>query len=239
VVAISRSHARTAPEIPVAAVIHHGIDLTVYEPGPGRGNYLLFIGRMSPEKGVHHAARVAAAAGVPLLLVAKMRDRSERDYFEREVRPLLCADVRMIGELTLRRRIELLRNARALLNPIDWDEPFGLVMVEALACGTPVLAFARGAATEIVDHARTGFLCAHEDDMLAAVARVAELDRGACREAAERRFSLLRMARDYEDVYARLGRPSSHLGWPEDHGPDVGTGAWTRADTAPVVGAAP
>ncbi|HEX2810185.1 MAG TPA: glycosyltransferase family 4 protein [Kineosporiaceae bacterium] len=204
VVAISHAQARTAGGIPVTAVIHHGIDLNVYRPGPGKGGYLVFIGRMSPDKGVHHAVRIARRAGLPLVLVTKMREPAEREYYEREVRPLLPPEAALPVELPLDQRLDLLRNAYALLNPIEWAEPFGLVMAEALACGTPVLAFSRGAATEIVEHGRTGFLCPDEDAMVAALPRVGHLDRCTCRAAAEERFSLLRMARDYEHVYRAI-----------------------------------
>jgi glycosyltransferase involved in cell wall biosynthesis len=203
IVAISTSQARTAAGIPIAAVIHHGIDLDVYRPGPGDGGYLLFMGRMSPDKGVDCAVRVAKRAGWPLVIVTKMRDPDEHTYFERQVQPLLDGQI-LAGEQPLARRLKLLRSARALLNPVRWVEPFGLVMAEALASGTPVLAFPNGAAAEIVDHGVTGYLCRDEDEMVAAVDRVGELQRASCRLAAEQRFSLPRMAREYERLYRRI-----------------------------------
>jgi glycosyltransferase involved in cell wall biosynthesis len=207
IVAISHSQARQAQEYggaQVADVIHHGIDLDLYKPGPGGGGYLMFIGRMSPDKGVHHAVRVAKKAGKQLVLSTKMREDKEIDYFEAEVRPLLDPDDEMPSEIPLGRRIELLRGAEAMLNPITWREPFGLVMAEALACATPVLAFANGAAPEIVDRGRTGYLCRDETEMISAIDRVGEIDRDQCRDAAERRFSLQRMARDHERLYRRI-----------------------------------
>jgi glycosyltransferase involved in cell wall biosynthesis len=195
IVAISHSQARQAQangNVPVADVIHHGIDLDLYKAGPGGGGYLIFIGRMSPDKGVHHAVRVAKKAGKKLILSTKMREDNEVAYFESEVRPLL------------ERRIELLRGADAMLNPITWREPFGLVMTEALSCATPVLAFPNGAATEIVESGRTGYLCRDEGEMISAVDQVADIERAACREAARRRFSLQRMARDHERLYRRM-----------------------------------
>jgi glycosyltransferase involved in cell wall biosynthesis len=204
IVAISYSQAKSSDGIPVAAVIHHGIDLELYRPGPGDGGYLMFIGRMCPDKGVHHAVRVAKKAGWQLVLATKMREKVEVDYFTQEVKPLLDPDDEVPQEMPLGQRLSLLRGATALLNPITWREPFGLVMAEALASATPVLAFANGAAPEIIDPGKTGYLCSDEEEMICAVDRVPELRRADCRDAAERRFSLLRMARDHERFYRRV-----------------------------------
>lgn len=207
IVAISHSQARQAEAfggMPVAGVIHHGIDLEVYGTGPGGGDYLMFIGRMSPDKGVHHAVRIAKKAGKQLVMSVKMREDNEVAYFESEVRPLLDAGDEVPTEIPVDRRIELLRHADAMLNPITWSEPFGLVMAEALACGTPVLAFPNGAAPEIIDPGRTGYLCRDEGEMISAIDRVADLNRTHCRDAAQRRFSLQRMASDHEQLYRRV-----------------------------------
>jgi glycosyltransferase involved in cell wall biosynthesis len=204
IICISNSQARSSGGIPISTVIHHGIDLDVHQPGPGGGDYLMFIGRMSADKGVHHAVRVAREAGLPLVLATKMREPAELEYFESAVRPLLDGDAEMPMEMPLRRRLALLQGATALLNPITWREPFGLVMAEALASATPVLAFPNGAAPEIIDSGQTGFLCQDEADMVDAVGRVAKIDRGDCRDSAERRFSLQRMARDHERFYRRV-----------------------------------
>jgi glycosyltransferase involved in cell wall biosynthesis len=204
IVAISRAHARSFGDIPVAAVIHHGIDLDAYKPGSGTGGYLLFTGRMSPDKGVHHAVRVARRAGWPLVITAKIREPAERAYFDEQVRPLLGPDDDMLPEQPLAARAALMGNAAALLNPITWPEPFGLVMAQALATATPVLAFPNGAAPEIIDHGRTGYLCRDEDEMTAAVAHIGEIGRWQCRAAAQRQFSLARMAADYERLYRAI-----------------------------------
>jgi glycosyltransferase involved in cell wall biosynthesis len=185
-------------------VIHHGIDLDLYKPGPGGGGYLMFVGRMSADKGVHHAVRVAKQTGRKLVLSTKMREEAEIEYFDKEVRPLLDAGDEVPSEIPQLERIELLRHADALLNPITWCEPFGLVMAEALACATPVLAFDNGAAGEIIDSGRTGYLCRDEAEMITAIDRVGGIDRDQCRESAERRFSLQRMARDHERLYRRV-----------------------------------
>lgn len=213
VVAISHDQASRAPEVPVAAVIHHGIDLATYRPGPG-GGYLLFLGRMSPEKGAATALRVAHARGKRLVLATKMRDASEIEYFTTVVEPMLEAGDELLVEPSIAVRLGLLQHAEALINPIAWPEPFGLAMAEALASGTPVVGYGTGAAPEIVDHGVTGFLCRDEDDLSDAVDRIPALDRTACRAAAEQRFSLPRMVRDHVALYERVlsdARPIAEL----------------------------
>lgn len=204
VVAISHDQASRAPHVPIAAVIHHGIDLATYRPGPGDGRYLLFLGRMSPEKGAATAVRAAHRAGWRLVVATKMREPVELDYFHSEVEPLLRPTDDLLLEPPLPVRLELLQHAAALLNPIAWPEPFGLAMAEALACGTPVIGYGAGAAPEIVDHGITGLLCSDEDELADALTRVPVLDRGACRAAARARFSLERMARDHVELYEQV-----------------------------------
>lgn len=201
IIAISHAQRRSAPEVPVAAVIHHGIDLRESPMGRGEGGYVLFLGRMSPTKGAHRAIRAARAAGRPILLAAKMWEPAERRYFAEVVEPLLGPHATYLGEVSPAEKIELLCGAEALLNPIRWPEPFGLVMIEALACGTPVLTFAEGAAPEIVEHGHTGFLCTDENDMAARLSLVGTLDRAACRASAEARFSTERMVTDHLALY--------------------------------------
>lgn len=204
VVAISRDQASRAHDVPIAAVIPHGIDLGAHSVGPGDSGSLVFVGRMSPEKGVAAAVRIAHAAGRPLQLVSKMREPEEVEYFETCVRPLLSREQDAVQELGLHDRVRLVGAAVGLLNPIAWSEPFGLVMAESLAGGTPVIASHRGAAPEIVTHGRTGFLVRGEVDGVGAVGALADLDRAVCRADVERRFSLERMARDHERLYERL-----------------------------------
>jgi glycosyltransferase involved in cell wall biosynthesis len=201
VVAISRDHASRAGIVPVAATIHHGIDLDDYGPGPGGGQDLVFVGRMSPDKGVHRAVRIARGAGRRLRIIAKMREPEERAYFESAVRPLLDHRDEWPQELPLPARRAAIGSALGLLNPITWPEPFGLVMAESLALGTPVIAFPAGAAPEIVDDGLTGFLVPDEQAAARAVDRLGEIDRRTCRAVAEERFGLARMARDYEALY--------------------------------------
>ncbi|GAB4585635.1 glycosyltransferase family 4 protein [Nocardia sp. IFM 10818] len=203
-VAISHAQKRFAAPIPVTAVIHHGIDLDTYRYGDGGGGYLMWIGRMCAAKGPHRAVRIARAAGRKLVLVSKIREAEEHAFYEQHVRPLLGPDDPEPRELPTADRVRLLRSADALLNPIDWPEPFGLVMAEALACGTPVLACPQGAAPEIVDHGRTGFLCADDESMQQAIDRIPTIDRRGCRTAAETHFGLTRMARDHVALYRRI-----------------------------------
>jgi glycosyltransferase involved in cell wall biosynthesis len=209
VVAISHSQRSSAPEVPVAAVIHHGIDTGTIPIGRGEGGYVVFLGRMHPDKGAHRAIAAARAAGWRILLAAKMWEADERRYFTERVEPLLGSDAVYIGEVGGRRKLELLGGAHALLNPIRWLEPFGLVMIEALACGTPVLAFAEGAAPEIVEHGRSGFLCNDEEDMASAIGLVADLDRDQCRARVDTCFTTDRMVRDHLDLYSRVLRTRS------------------------------
>lgn len=204
VVAVSHDQASRSDGLPVAAVVHHGIDLEVHRPGRPVGEHLVFVGRMAPEKGVHRAVRIAHAVGRPLRIVTKMREQAEVAYYRDCVLPLLGSEDERPEELGLLDRLDAVGTAAALVNPIAWPEPFGLVMPEALALGTPVVAFPGGAAPEIVTHGLTGFLCPTEQDAVAAIGAIGLIDRAACRLEAERRFSLETMAARYERVYGAL-----------------------------------
>jgi glycosyltransferase involved in cell wall biosynthesis len=159
---------------------------------------------MSPDKGPHRAIQAAKKAGVPLLMAAKMREAWEIAFYEEHVYPYLSDEVQYLGEVPHEKKLELLAGATALLNPIRWNEPFGLVMIEALACGTPVLAFPEGAAPEIVEDGVTGFLCDDEDAMARDIARAGELDRGACRNAVESYFSTKRMVDEHLELFTSM-----------------------------------
>lgn len=204
VIAISHHQRATAPDLPVAAVIHHGVDLDRFPVGAGDGGYALFLGRMSPDKGVDRAIRAARAAGMRLLIAAKMWEPEEISYFRQNVEPLLGEDAVFVGQVGGAAKLNLIGGASCLVNPIRWPEPFGLVMVEALACGTPVVAFREGAAPEIIDHGSTGFIVDDESSMVAALREVGGLSRTACRTAVAARFSAERMVADHVTLYQRL-----------------------------------
>ena len=203
-IAISHAQRKPAPQVPIARVIHHGLDVRDFPFGAGDGGYCLFLGRMSPDKGAHRAVAAARKAGVPLLLAAKMRETWEFEYFEMQVKPHLSEEVQYLGEVPHEHKLQLLAGARALLFPIRWNEPFGMVMIEALACGTPVLAFPEGAAPEVVDDGRTGFLCHDETDMAQAIERVDTIDRSTCRAAVEGYFSTERMVAEHLALFEEL-----------------------------------
>ena len=201
VIALSHHHAATAGDIPIAAVIHHGVDVDAFPIGSGDGGYALCLGRMTPDKGIHVAARVARAAGVPLPIAAKMREPAEHAYFERRVAPLLGGDFEYVGEVAGREKMELLAGASCLLNPIAWPEPFGMVMIEALATGTPVVTTPCGSAPELVTSGLTGFVCRDEAALRRGLQRVDTIDRSSCRKAAADRFSTERFVRDHLTLY--------------------------------------
>jgi glycosyltransferase involved in cell wall biosynthesis len=221
IIAISHAQAVEASQqgIHVSRVVHHGLDPEEITDGAGDGGYLLFLGRMHPDKGVDVAARVARAAGVPLRIAAKMREPEEHKWFKQVLEPLLGDGVEYVGEADRAGALGLLEGALALVNPIRWCEPFGLVMVEALAAGTPVLAFPNGAAPEIVEDGVTGFLCVTEQEMVARVGEVAGLRRSACRDAVRSRFSTARVVRDHVELYEHVVSAARHGRRPIDESP--------------------
>lgn len=210
VVAISRHHAATT-RLPIAAVVHHGIDVDAFPAGEGAGGYAAVLSRMSPGKGIHRAIDVAQRAGVPLRIAAKMHTADERDYFTAMVQPRLGAGVEYVGELADADKRPFLADAIALLNPITWPEPFGMTMLEAMACGTPVVGGAAGAAPELVADGVSGFLRDDEDGWVAALASVGSLHRAACRNHVATLFSVERMVEGYLAVYRRALRRAGRV----------------------------
>lgn len=204
IVAISHHQASTAVGTPIAAVIHHGVDPGRFAVGRGEGGYAAFLGRMCAEKGVRTAIQVAHRAGVPLRIAAKMSEPAELAYFEAFVRPLLGGNVEYLGELNGAEKAELLGGALCLLNPIEWPEPFGMVMVEALACGTPVVATPMGAAPEIVADGVTGFIREGIAALATAVLASTAIDRAACRSAVCEHFSADRMVAEHIALYRSI-----------------------------------
>jgi glycosyltransferase involved in cell wall biosynthesis len=204
---VSISNAQRAP-LPYAnwiGTVHHGLPPDELRFSPRADGYLAFLGRISPEKRVDRAIAIAKACGRPLRIAAKV-DPADAAYFAREIRPLLDDPlVTFIGEIGAAEKNALLGQARALLFPIDWPEPFGLVMVEALACGTPVVAFRGGSVGEVIEDGVTGFIVDSMEAAIEAAARVETLERRACREAFESRFTVERMASEYLELYDTAG----------------------------------
>jgi glycosyltransferase involved in cell wall biosynthesis len=214
IIAISRDQVRRAPDVPIARVIHHGLDLSAVPAGAGRGGYVCFVGRMCPDKGVTEAIAIARKAGFPLRMAAKMHELEELRYFREVVEPLLGPNEEFMGEIGDAEKYELMGDAFAFLNPIQWSEPFGLVMIEALATGTPVVGTPIGSAPEVVEHGTTGFLAAVEE-LPALLPRAAALSRTACRASVEERFSSDRMVADHLDLFAQILQHRLPRGVPE------------------------
>ncbi len=201
---VSISRADRSPELDYIATVHHGIDLREFTFRDRPGEYLLFFGRIHPDKGTHAAVQIARRTGRRLVLAGVIQDR---EYYEREVEPHLDGDrVKYAGSVGPLERDRLLGEAYALLHPIGFDEPFGLSVVEALACGTPVVAFDRGSMPELINEGETGFLVANVEEAAAAVEKVRSIDRARCRREVERRFTADRMAEDYLRVYRQVVR---------------------------------
>ena len=203
-VSISDAQRRPLPWANWAGTIHHGLPRNLYSFHPKAGGYLAFLGRISPEKRPDQAIEIAKRAGLPLRIAAKV-DPADRTYFEAAVEPLLNHPlIEFVGEISDAEKNDFVGNAMALVCPYDWPEPFGLVLIEALACGTPVLAYRRGSIPEIIDHGVTGFVCETLDEMAEAVGQVSLIDRRRCRVAFDERFTADRMARDYVALYERI-----------------------------------
>jgi glycosyltransferase involved in cell wall biosynthesis len=202
IVAISHFQAHSMRGVPVRRVIHHGVEPDRIPIGDGDGGYACFLGRMSPDKGVREAIEVARRADMPLKIAAKMKDKAEGVYFAAEVKPFLGPSCEFLGELNAADKYALLGGATAMVNPIAWDEPFGMVMIESLATGTPVLTTSRGSAPEIVDDGRTGFVRNSINALVASLLDIDSLDRAACRAITTTQFSARRMAADYAQVFA-------------------------------------
>jgi glycosyltransferase involved in cell wall biosynthesis len=196
-ISLSRHQRRARPSLPWVANCPNAVDPARFSWGRGRGGYLVFLGRLGPEKGCHRAIAAARECGLPLKIAAKCREEVEREYFAERVQPQLGDGIEYVGEIAHEQKVELLREARATLFPIDWDEPFGLVMIESLACGTPVIAMRRGSVPEVLEHGRTGIIVERPEDLAAAVAAADRLDPAECRLAVERRFSPPVLARSY------------------------------------------
>lgn len=208
-VSISRSQQDPLADAHWLGTVYHGLPEEQFQFHEGPGNYLAFLGRVSPEKRLDRAIHIAMKTGMPLRVAAKI-DRADQAYYETEIRPLLTAAqslVEFVGEIGEEQKSEFLGNAAALLFPIDWPEPFGLVMIESLACGTPVIAYRNGSVPEIIDDGVTGWIVDNMADAVAAVRRIHQLSRATCRMEFERRFSVRRMVDDYLVIYHQVCQP--------------------------------
>lgn len=217
VVSISNSQRRPIHAANWAGTVNHGLPSKLLMPRPQqRPSYLAFLGRISPEKRVDRAVRIAQRCGLPLKVAAKV-DAVDRDYFESEIRPLFAQPhVDYIGEIADGQKSDFLSGAVALLVPIDWPEPFGLVMIEALACGTPVVAYNRGSVPEVIEDGVTGFVVEDETSAVGAINNLPKLSRDVVRQRFEQRFTARRMAEDYLQIYKRLIDQKSEqpMRWP-------------------------
>ena len=206
-VALSEAHRALMPELRYAGVVYNGIDSDEYPLREEKEDFLLFLGRTHPDKGPLRAIEAARAAGLPLVMSVKVAQPIEREHWEKEVRPALDDDVTVHREVGHREKVDLLGRARAVLFPIDWDEPFGLVMVEAMSSGTPVITTPRGAAPEVVEDGTTGFIVPVEgyaEAAAEAIERIDEIDPKACRARVEERFTNDHMLDGYEAVYRKV-----------------------------------
>jgi glycosyltransferase involved in cell wall biosynthesis len=206
VISISDEQRRPLPQANWQTTVYHGLppDLHTFREKPE--GYLAFLGRISPEKRPDRAIEIAVATGMKLRIAAKV-DKADREYYETEIRPLMekhADQVEFLGEVNGKPKDEFLGNAAALLFPIDWPEPFGLVMIEAMACGTPVIAYRRGSVPEVLEHGVTGYLVENQEEAVEAVRNLSKISRAGCRAMFEKRFVAERMARDYLDVYYDL-----------------------------------
>ena len=200
---ISDAQRGPLPHLNWQGTVYHGLP-SVYPFYPRPGSYLAFLGRMAPEKRPDHAIEIARRVGMPLRMAAKV-DPANREYFQTEIAPLLEDPlVDYIGEISDAEKGDFLGKAAAVLCPYDWPEPFGLVLIEALACGTPVLAYRRGSIPEIIDDGITGFICENLNEMVSALDRLSRIERQQCREAFETRFTVTRMATDYVELYEKI-----------------------------------
>jgi glycosyltransferase involved in cell wall biosynthesis len=226
IIGISRDQASRVPDVPITRVIHHGMDVSAVPVGSGAGGYVCFVGRICPDKGVLEAIHIARRAGIPLRIAAKMREPDEIAYFRSVIEPLLGSNEDFLGELGDKDKFQLMGEAMAFLNPIQWSEPFGLVMIESLSTGTPVVGTPIGSAPEIVDHGKTGYL-GPTDSLHAVLPLAAQLDRGHCRDRALKLFSTERMVANHLDLYTKMLEGGQLPGVPD--GSHVGQNQTGRA----------
>jgi glycosyltransferase involved in cell wall biosynthesis len=207
-ISISRAQRKPLPWVNWVGNIHHGLPVELHSFYPDGGKYLAFLGRISPEKRLDRAIEIANRAGMPLKVAAKI-DNADRDYYETVIKPLMNdPNVEFVGEIAEHEKGEFLGNAHAYLFPIDWPEPFGLTMIEAMACGTPTIAFNCGSVPEVMQEGLTGFIVNDMDEAVAAVDKIASVERTACRNVFEKRFTATRMAEQYVELFQSMTEPA-------------------------------
>jgi glycosyltransferase involved in cell wall biosynthesis len=211
-VSISDNQRKPIPHLNWVRTVLHGMPATLLTPQPVKQEYAAFLGRISPEKGVDRAIRIAMRAGMKLKIAAKV-DNADKEYYDTLIKPLIQGnpDVEFIGEINDQQKPAFLSGAHALIFPIAWPEPFGLVMIESMACGTPVIAYRSGSVPEVIDDGVSGFIVNGEDEAVAATKSVHQLDRALVRATFDRRWTSRRMAEDYVDVYEELAQPVRRL----------------------------
>ncbi len=206
ITSISDSQRKPLPNLNYAATVYNGIDINLFDFKKTQGKYLAFLGRISPEKGTREAILTAKKTNLPLKIAAKL-DKVDQEYFQKKVNPLIDGkQIQYIGEIGSIQKNIFLKNAMALLAPVQWEEPFGLFMVEAMACGTPVIAFNRGSIPEIIENKKTGFIVNNLKEMIKAIPKISSIKRRDCRERVEKKFTSEIMIKEYEKVYNSMIR---------------------------------
>lgn len=232
VISISNAQRNPLPWLNWQGTVYHGLPKELYRLHPKPGKYLAFLGRICPEKGVDVAIEIAKQSGIELQIAAKV-DRADERYFEQTIRPMLDHPlIRYVGEIPDREKGEFLGNAIALLAPVNWPEPFGISMIEALACGTPVVAWPHGSIPEVIDHTKSGFVVRSVDEAVTAIRNIRRVSRKTCRKIFEQRFTDSRMAKDYLEIYARLlGEKADASAVKKARGASQGSGIWAVQST--------
>ena len=218
VISISNSQKEPLPWMKLARHCYHGLPIDLYRQGNGEGDYLAFLGRICPEKRLDRAIEIAKRTNIKLKVASKV-DTADQEYMDTNIRPLLDHPlIEFLGEIGHDEKQRLLGGASALLFPIDWCEPFGLVMIESMACGTPVIAYRAGSVPEVIDDGVTGFIVENIDESVEAVKNIQDLDRNRCRQVFEGRFSSSRMAADYVKTYGKLIAIKNNVNPQSDNG---------------------
>ena len=206
VVFVSQSEKRNSPiEFKKSWVVYNGIDISQFKFNPKPKDHFVWIGRVSPEKGIENAIKVAERTGINLLLAGQIQEM-RKDYFEKTIKPHLSKQIKYIGELTTEKLSNFYGQAKACLYPIEWEEPFGLIMAESMACGTPVIVFNRGSAREVIKDEKTGFVVENINEMIKAIKKIDKINRMACHQRVEKYFTYQRMVDDYEKIYYEILR---------------------------------